>query len=149
MDREFPEFFKTHLTFISRLFFKASWSLWTKAQVLLTGAVHVDAGRWVWWMGKDIYSHTFFIKALFTSIEFTKQSITQKEWINMFLEKLYAYWEALKQINWQIVSPKMASANGAFFKASLFYAKQQSKEQLKGNVTLHIVIYKRSSLYKI
>ena len=40
LDREFPEFFKTHLTFISRLFYKASRSLWTKAQVLLSGAVH-------------------------------------------------------------------------------------------------------------
>ena len=39
MDREFPEFFKTHLTFISRLFFKASRSLGTKVQVLLSGAV--------------------------------------------------------------------------------------------------------------
>ena len=39
MDREFPEFFKTPLTSISRLFFKASRSLWTKAQVLLSGAV--------------------------------------------------------------------------------------------------------------
>ena len=64
-------------------------------------------------------------------------------------EKLYAYWEALKQINWQNVSPKIASANGVLFKASLFYAKQQSKEQWKGNFTLHIVIYKRSSRYKI
>ena len=37
--REFPEFFKTHLTFISRFIFKASRSLWTKRQVLLWEAV--------------------------------------------------------------------------------------------------------------
>ena len=73
----------------------------------------------------DICSYTFFIKALFTSIELTKQLITPKEWIN----NLYAYREALKQNNWQIVSPKIASANGVLFKASVFFAKQQSKEQ--------------------
>ena len=86
----------------------------------------------------------------FIYVNWIHQTINYTERMDQHVfEKLYAYREALKQINWQNVSSKIASANGVLFKASLFYAKQQSKEQWKGNVTLHIVVYKRSSRYKI
>ena len=111
--------------------------------------IHVDAGEVSVVNGeRHLFSHIFYKSFIY--VNWIHQTINYTERMDQHVfEKLYAYREALKQINWQIVSPKMASANGAFFKASLFYAKQQSKEQLKVNVTLHIVIYKRSSLYKI